>query len=99
MQENDIKTIILDENLSVKAAETLFESLCEYIGQPLDINAAEVKHLDAPCAQLLVSAKMSFESTNTPFEITAPSVEFIESLTTLGLAESLSLIPELDHVS
>ncbi|MDB2438700.1 STAS domain-containing protein [Hellea sp.] len=99
MQENRIRTVILDQNLSVRAAAPLFEVLFKCAGLPLEIDAAAVKHLDAPCAQLLLAAKRSSLASNTAFEIITPSKNFLESLDALGLAAFLGPKSELGHVS
>jgi len=99
MQGNDLKTVILDEDLSVRAAPTLFEALSKHAGLSLKINASGVKHLDAPCAQLLVAAKRASVASGSSFEIVTPSEKFLENLDTLGLTASMEPKLELSHVS
>jgi anti-anti-sigma regulatory factor len=83
------KHILLDENLSYSRSSTLLEAIQTQNSDPTALDASKVRHLDAPCAQILLAAKLHFDAANIPFEITNPSTKFGEALAALGLNEAL----------
>lgn len=81
--------VLLDENLSFARTGSLLESIVSKIDLPVELDASQVKHLDAPCGQILLAAKNHCASSGLSFEILNPSEKFKEALSTLGLDHCL----------
>lgn len=75
----------LDPNLGVSKAPDLFEQLQSHLSKNIQLNAAHVNHLDAPCAQILVSAKEMWSAQGWMFEVVNHSDAFQIGLKTLSL--------------
>ena len=83
--KEDLKPLILEENLTVMSAANLYENLKARKGQPTQIDASNVAHLDIPALQILLSAAKLWASEKLSFEITNISDNFQIGLDTLGV--------------
>jgi len=81
--------VVLDENLSFARTGSLLEAITSKVSLPLSLDASKVRHLDAPCAQILLAAKNHYVASDISFEILNPSDKFKDGLTTLGLEHCL----------
>lgn len=75
----------LDADLGAKAAPGLQAALLERRGQPLIVDASKVGHIGGGCLQLLLSAKLTWESDNQSFSLVSPSQPMIQALEFTGL--------------
>jgi anti-anti-sigma regulatory factor len=81
--------VLLDENLSFARTGGLIKSIVNDTQAPLSLDASKVRHLDAPCAQILLAAKNHYVASGISFEILNPSDNFTKALSTLGLEHCL----------
>lgn len=86
--------LALDPTLDVTHAATLAGLLLGLRGKNIIVDASEVQHLGAQCAQLLVSAKRTWGTDGQALRFEKPSAEFIENIRLLGLT---SLLPVEEH--
>lgn len=89
MKDADKNHVLLDENLSFARASGLTKAIVNKIELPLSLDASQVRHMDAPCAQILLAAKNHYAVSGLSFEILNPSDNFKNALTTLGLEHCL----------
>lgn len=95
MTDLEIQTLALDEKLSITQAAPLLETLKALQGQAVQLDGGNVKHIDMPCAQVLVSAANHWAAAQTLFKITSPSKALSDSLALLGLDMSIKFQGEL----
>jgi len=89
MTHTDIQSpLMLEENLTIMSAAQLQSNLKALKGQPTELNASNVNHLDMPALQLMLSASKAWASDNVSFEVTNISDNFQIGLDTLGVTLS-----------
>lgn len=82
-------TIRLDSMMDLAAARPLAASLSAVRGNDVVIDASEVRHLGAQCAQVLLSTQATWRVEGHAFEIVTPSPAFADGARILGLAPFL----------
>lgn len=90
-----VGTLTLDETLDLNAAARLRSALLPLRGADLSVDAANVQHLGAQCAQVLASASATWASDGRAFTIATASEPFGQGARLLGLHSIL--IPESTH--
>ncbi|MGF1660833.1 MAG: STAS domain-containing protein [Rubrimonas sp.] len=80
----EARAIVLPEALDNAAAAPLLDALRAARGGPLTLEAGGVRRLGGRCAQVLVSAALSWRADGAELRIEAPSTEFSEALRLLG---------------
>lgn len=88
-------TYDLPDNLGSSAARDLATALLTQRGQPLTLNAANVRRLGAQCTQVLLSAAATWRADGAALSIHDPSPEFQEAMRLLGLSEQALTAPAL----
>ena len=88
-------TVTLDETLDLNAAARLRAALLSLRGADLSVDAANVQHLGAQCAQVLASASATWAADGRAFSIASASDPFGQGARLLGLQSIL--IPESSH--
>jgi chemotaxis protein CheX len=78
--------LALPATLSSAAAPELLERLLALRGSPLELQAGEVRKLGGQCAQVLMSAALTWRTDGCALRIVEPSDEFGEALRLLGLS-------------
>jgi chemotaxis protein CheX len=78
-------TLTLDRDLGSAAAPNLYAAVHAAKGQPLSIDASDVRHLGVQCLQVLLSARAQWSRDELAFEFSARSVEFDEAVSRLGI--------------
>ncbi|MFZ5721172.1 MAG: STAS domain-containing protein [Pseudomonadota bacterium] len=79
--------ITLGESLDMNAAGPLAKSLLERRGQPVTLDASQVRRIGGQCLQVLLSAQSTWAADGADFQITEPSVEFTDGLALMGAAD------------
>lgn len=79
--------ITLGESLDMNAAGPLAKALLDRRGQPVTLDASQVRRLGGQCLQVLLSAQATWAAEGAGFQIADPSPEFAESLALLGAAD------------
>ena len=77
--------IELPARLDYSACDSLIGSLEAARTEPICLNAGKVGFLGAMPLELLLRAKLSWQAAGLYFEVTEPSVAFIEGLERLGV--------------
>ena len=90
-----VGTLTLDETLDLNAAARLRSALLPLRGADLSVDAANVQHLGAQCAQVLASASATWAADGRAFTIATASEPFGQGARLLGLHSIL--IPESTH--
>lgn len=80
-------TVTLGDALDMTAAAPLVKELLGHRGQPISLNAGNVRRLGGQCLQVLLSAQTTWAADGQPFEIVEPSPEFAEGLAQMGAAD------------
>ena len=88
-------SLTLDETLDLNAAARLRSTLLPLRGADLSVDAANVQHLGAQCAQVLASASATWAADGRTFTIAPASESFGQGARLLGLHSIL--IPESTH--
>ena len=83
----------LPETLDLKAAAPLAADLLALRGQPLAVDAGEVKRLGGLCLQVLLSAHKTWEADGAAFAIHNPSPAFAEGWVQFGASPRLNGSP------
>ena len=79
----------LAENLDRAGAPALAQALLAARGAEIEVDASAVQHLGAQCAQVLLSARMTWGVDGQPFRIARHSAAFTEGARLLGLSVDL----------
>jgi chemotaxis protein CheX len=82
-------SLVLDADLGAKAAPGLQAALLERRGQPVVVDASKVGHIGGGCLQLLLSAKLTWESDKQSFSLVSPSQQVLQALEFTGLNNAL----------
>jgi chemotaxis protein CheX len=78
--------LALPATLSSAAAPDLLERLLALRGAPLALEAEGVRKLGGQCAQVLMSAALTWKTDGHGLRVVDPSAEFGEALRLLGLS-------------
>lgn len=78
--------IALGENLDMNAAGPLAQALLERRGQPVTLDASQVRRIGGQCLQVLLSAQATWAADGADFQINEPSPEFADGLALMGAA-------------
>ena len=81
------QTVTLGDALDMTAAAPLARELLGHRGQPISLNAGNVRRLGGQCLQVLLSARTTWAADGQAFEIVEPSPEFAEGLSLMGAAD------------
>lgn len=89
-------TVTLGDALDMTAAAPLVKELLGHRGQPISLNAGNVRRVGGQCLQVLLSARATWAADGQGFEIVEPSPEFAEGLAQMGAADlcPLSLVQD-----
>jgi len=89
-------SVTLGDALDMTAAAPLAKELLGHRGQPISLNAGNVRRLGGQCLQVLLSAQATWAADGQPFEIVEPSLEFAEGLAQMGATDlcPLSLVQD-----
>lgn len=85
----DPANIRLPDRLGLAQARALADQLLAKRGANLTVDASDVQHLGAQCAQVLVAARATWRSDARSFSIVGESAAFAEGTRLLGLADLL----------
>lgn len=77
-------TLALASSLDMTAAAPLAREILAVRGQPLTLDASQVRRLGGQCLQVLMAAEAAWAASGQAFEIAQPSTEFEDSRALLG---------------
>ena len=80
----DTHTLALTDTLDVNAAAPLTQTLLKLRGQPVALDASQVRRVGGQCLQVLLSARATWAIDGQAFGITAPSTDFTDGLALMG---------------
>lgn len=80
-----LRRLDLPERLDLAAADELAEALEHLCDSPLEVDASGVSQLGALCAQVLLAARLQWQSDRVTFRLVSPSPAFRDGLAVLGL--------------
>lgn len=83
-------SLVLESDLGAKAVARLQADLLARRGYAITIDASNVGHIGGACLQLLLSAKLTWESDAQSFNMVSPSQSMIQTLEFTGLDEAFS---------
>ena len=84
---SDIYVLALIDTLDVNAAGPLTHTLLELRGQPIALDASQVRRIGGQCLQVLLSAQATWAVDGQAFDITSPSSDFTAGLALLGASQ------------
>ena len=76
--------LALGESLDMTAAAPLAKALIGRRGQPLVLDASDVRRLGGQCLQVLLSAQAAWAADGADFQVCSPSPEFLDGLALMG---------------
>ena len=76
--------LALPETLDLKAAGPLKSAFLAHRGEPLEIEAGQVRRLGGLCLQILLAARKAWADDGKAFSITGPSEAFVETTRLFG---------------
>jgi chemotaxis protein CheX len=76
----------LPENMDLNAVSAMHNQLGELKGNPVEIDASDVRKVGAQCAQVLLAAKKSWDADGKEFLIGPVSEAFETTLKLLGIS-------------
>jgi chemotaxis protein CheX len=93
------QTLILSDSLDMTAASSLHKELLDRRGQPITLDASQVRRIGGQCLQVLLSAQATWAADGASFQITGPTSEFADGLALMGAshlapASALSLVQD-----
>jgi chemotaxis protein CheX len=77
-------TLILADSLDVTAAAPLHRDLLARRGQPVILDASQVRRIGGQCLQVLLSAEATWAADGEAFTIVDPTDELTDGLTLMG---------------
>jgi len=86
--DSNVKTIVLEDNLSFASLEKLHELLNKHRGESVSLDASNVQNISGLCLQLLLSSQKSWVAEDLKFEITEQSPAFEAALSSAGISVS-----------
>jgi len=90
--------LTLGDSLDMTAAGPLHKALLARRGQPITLDASQVRRVGGQCLQVLLSAQTTWAADGAAFEITDPSTEFADGLALMGAAHLVSSAAALSSV-
>ena len=78
-------SLLLEDKLDVTRAKSLLAALLERRGTPIVVDASAVQHIGAQCAQVLLSARRTWQEAGHEFRFAEPSEAFADGARLLGL--------------
>jgi chemotaxis protein CheX len=93
------QTLTLSDSLDMTAAGPLHKELLGRRGQPVILDASQVRRVGGQCLQVLLSAQATWSADGADFQIVDPSPEFADGLSLMGaahLAPAAALSPVQD---
>lgn len=79
-------SLLLEDKLDVTRAKALLAALIERRGAPVTVDASAVQHMGAQCAQVLLSARRTWQDAGHEFRFAQPSEAFADGARLLGLS-------------
>ena len=79
--------MVLADSLDMTAAGPLARELLGRRGQPVALDASNVRRIGGQCLQVLLSAQTTWAADAASFQIVDPSPEFSDGLALMGAAE------------
>lgn len=76
--------LALPETLDLKAAGPLKSAFMARRGEPVEVDAGQVRRLGGLCLQILLAARKAWADDGKPFSITGPSEAFVETTRLFG---------------
>ncbi|WP_218278580.1 STAS domain-containing protein [Caulobacter sp. HMWF009] len=76
--------LLLPETLDLKAAGPLKASFLSRRGEPVDVDAGQVRRLGGLCLQILLAARKAWAEDGKAFSINGPSEAFLETTRLFG---------------
>ncbi len=77
--------ITLSSVLDFSSSGELFSELRDHVGNGVILDGSGVRHLGAPCVQVLMAAARAWESEGVPFAIDQRSEAFVLGLERMGI--------------
>jgi len=77
-------TLTLGDSLEMTAAGPLHKELLGRRGQPVTLDASQVRRIGGQCLQVLLSAQATWSADGASFQIIDPSPEFADGLALMG---------------
>ena len=84
---SDAQTLTLADSLDMTAAVPLASGFLERRGQPIAVDASQVRRIGGQCLQVLISARSTWLADGQDFRIVNPSPEFAEGLALMGATD------------
>lgn len=78
------QALALSDSLDMTAAGPLAGDLLQMRGQPVAVDASQVRRIGGQCLQVLLSARMTWLADGQGFDIVNPSPEFAEGVALMG---------------
>ena len=91
MSKRGEKRITLASSLGLATVGQLTSQFLEKRGAPIRVDASKVEHVGGLGAQVLISAKSTWDADAVPFTVSKPSEAFVADLSLLGVAEKFEL--------
>lgn len=76
--------LALPETLDLKAAGPLKSAFMARRGEPVEVDAGQVRRLGGLCLQILLAARKAWADDGKSFSITGPSEAFVETTRLFG---------------
>lgn len=92
------QTLNLGDSLDMTAAGPLHKELLGRRGQPVTLDASQVRRIGGQCLQVLLSAQSTWAADGAEFQIVDPSPEFADGLALMGAAHLASTAAALSPV-
>ncbi len=84
------QSLTLGDSLDMTAAGPLHKELLARRGQPVSLDASQVRRIGGQCLQVLLSAQATWAADGAEFQITDASTEFADGLALMGAAHLAS---------
>jgi chemotaxis protein CheX len=88
---SDAQTLDLGDSLDMTAAGPLAAGFLERRGQPIAVDASQVRRIGGQCLQVLLSARATWLADGQGFQVVNPSPEFAEGVALMGAADLADL--------
>lgn len=92
------QTLILGDSLDMNAASPLHKELLGRRGQPVVLDASQVRRIGGQCLQVLLSAQSAWAADGAEFQIQDPSPEFADGVVLMGAGHLALAAPALSTV-
>ncbi len=91
MEHTKAVRMVLPERMDIAATELLVRDLLAVRGQPIALDASEVKKLGGRCLQVLISAHITWLADKATLQIESPSSLFKDALVDFGASHILNV--------